>query len=327
MRETARVYRGPVRLGRVMSTLMLVAALAAGFTAATGAAAKTPRCFGAASLDRLHPCNNPRLRRIVTPTPDQALFTLDHTPCTLIDAPFTACWFGTPPDKANRTVVLVGDSHADHWRAALYPVALKLGWNVIAVTHGSCPFSTAVQKAPSWKRDTCVAWNDQVRKWFNNQPQISAIFTSDHPGPVERGPGESMMDAWVKGITGAWSSLPATVQHILVIRDVPFIHSNTLPCVQRAIKRHRSDAGRLCALRRRAVVHHDPDIVAAQQTPGRAQVIDLTDYFCGSRLCYPVVGGALVYKDFYDHLTPLFASTLGPFILRDVQAASASWAN
>ena len=308
--------------GRAIAWIVAIAALATALSATAGPA--RPRCFGAASFDRLHPCHNAKLRRMVTPTPDRALFMLDRTPCESIDAPFSACRFGVPPARATRTVVLLGDSHADHWRAALYPVALKLGWSVIVVTHGSCPFSTAVQDAPSWKRDTCVAWNDAVRRWFGDHPEISTVVTSDHPGPVVTQPGQSMMDAWVKGITEAWGSLPATVEHILVIRDVPVIHENTLTCVQHSIKRHL-DAGRRCALRRRAAVHHDPDVVAAAQTPGRAQAIDLTNYFCDSRLCHPVVGGALVYKDFFCHLTPVFAATLGPFLLRDVQRAAASW--
>ena len=45
--------------------------------------------------------------------------------------------------------------------------------------------------------------------------------------------------------------------------------------------------------------------------------IDLTAQFCDARLCYPVIGGALVHKD-TDHLTQVFSRTLGPFVLRAV---------
>jgi hypothetical protein len=45
------------------------------------------------------------------------------------------------------------------------------------------------------------------------------------------------------------------------------------------------------------------------------QVIDLTHFMCGRRRCFPVVGGALVHKD-PTHLTRVFATTLGPYLLR-----------
>ncbi|MEA2194433.1 MAG: hypothetical protein QOG42_867, partial [Solirubrobacteraceae bacterium] len=49
----------------------------------------------------------------------------------------------------------------------------------------------------------------------------------------------------------------------------------------------------------------------------RVHLIDLTKFMCGPRLCYPVVGGVLVHKD-KTHITPLFAGTLGPFLLQRV---------
>ena len=48
--------------------------------------------------------------------------------------------------------------------------------------------------------------------------------------------------------------------------------------------------------------------------------IDLTNFFCDARYCYPVVGGVLAYKD-QNHITPTFARTLAPYIERGVLAA------
>ena len=45
----------------------------------------------------------------------------------------------------------------------------------------------------------------------------------------------------------------------------------------------------------------------------------MTSFFCSQRMCFPVVGGALVYKDI-SHLTDVYASSLGPFLLRKVRA-------
>ena len=151
------------------------------------------------------------------------------------------------------------------------------------------------------------------------------MVVSDHPGPVIALPGQSRMEAWVAGITSAWDALPATIKHIIVIRDVPFIKEDTLACVERAIAK-REDAGLTCAVPRAEALHRDPDVVAAEQLHSpRVQIVDLTHFFCGSRWCYPVIGGALVYSDDYDHLTSVFATTLGPFLLDKVEAQLASW--
>lgn len=297
--------------------------LAAVPAAATGPT--SPRCYGAASRDRAHPCRNPALRRTATPTPSDALLMPDPTPCEPIEAPFRACRFGVDPERATRIVALVGDSHAEHWRPALDVVARRLRWSVYSITRGSCPLTLAVQDAPPAKRDGCIEFTRQVLAWLPEHPEISAIVTSQHIGPVVReSPRQSMMSAWVKGIGAAWKALPASIRRILVIRDVPFIELDTLPCVQRAIA-DGADAGRRCAMLRRRAVHRDPHVLATRRHPERAQLIDLTDFFCGRRRCPPVIGGVLVYKDYFDHLTPVFARTLGPYLIREVRRAMRSW--
>lgn len=81
----------------------------------------------------------------------------------------------------------------------------------------------------------------------------------------------------------------------------------------------------MCAVPRSQALKFDPEVAAAEQTHSpRVEVIDPTKYFCDSRLCYPVVGGALVYRD-EDHLTRVFAATVGPYLLHSVGAACAAW--
>jgi hypothetical protein len=261
---------------------------------------------------------------MVAPTPSEALL-VPNAPCRPIKAIISVCEFGVPAGESAASIGLLGDSHAEHWRAALEVVAPALRWSGLSVTHPSCPFTQAVSTAPEPKSAECVAWNRGAIQWFAEHPEVSTVFTSDHPGPVKTLPGQSEKRALVQGITAAWAALPATVEHIIVIRDDPFIEEETLPCVERAIAR-RLNAGLACAFSRRRALHWDPDVVAAQQLRSpRVQIVDLTHFFCGQRLCYPVIGGALVYKDSYDHLTRAFSTSLGPFLLRAVRALMTSW--
>jgi hypothetical protein len=59
-------------------------------------------------------------------------------------------------------------------------------------------------------------------------------------------------------------------------------------------------------------------VSAAHADAPRASVVDLTDFFCGPRDCPPVIGGVLVYKD-ASHMSNLFSTTLGPFLLSRVR--------
>jgi hypothetical protein len=65
-------------------------------------------------------------------------------------------------------------------------------------------------------------------------------------------------------------------------------------------------------------------LAAARLRSPRVQLIDITSLFCDRRWCPPVIGGALVYKDM-THLTSVYATTLGRFLLRKVDKLAAAW--
>jgi hypothetical protein len=315
--------RRAARLRR-MAVVALGVCLTGGLMTGVGMASSSPpACFGAAARATGHPCSNPRLKLAVIPTPSEAQI-MPNTPCAPIEASINVCAFGAPSATAVGTIALIGDSHAWHWRGAVEVVAQALHWQALTTTRSSCPLTFGQTILPEPKRSECTAWNQAVPQWFDQHPEISTVFTSDHPGPVVRAPGQSPLAAQVAGITGAWNALPATVKHIIVIRDIPYVHEDTLACIEAAIARRR-EAGVACAVPRKIALHQDPDIAAAEQlhSPG-VQVVDLTHLFCDSRLCYPVVGGALVYRD-ADHLTSVFATSVGPFLLHEVGALMASW--
>jgi hypothetical protein len=52
------------------------------------------------------------------------------------------------------------------------------------------------------------------------------------------------------------------------------------------------------------------------------RLLDFTHFFCGRRLCWPVIGGALVFKDGH-HITRVYSGTLGPYVERAVDAIGA----
>jgi len=81
----------------------LIAAVMAGLAPGhvSAAPARERPCFGAAARVASHPCSNPRLRLVVTPTPDEALLTpnLACEPYSLSDV-LDVCEYGVAAENA-----------------------------------------------------------------------------------------------------------------------------------------------------------------------------------------------------------------------------------
>jgi peptidoglycan/LPS O-acetylase OafA/YrhL len=283
--------------------------------------ASHPRCFGAAARPPGGaPCANPALASEVVPSPVEASRS-DNAPCAVVESlgRVRACAFGRPAAGATATVAVVGDSHASHWRAAFDAVARARGWHGLSVTHTGCPFSRATAALPEPARTACVQWNRDTLRWFARHPEIHRVFVAGHTGGAVVGDGGFGAQVW--GYRSAWAALPRTVTQVVVLRDTPKMRSATLDCVQRAMDAGRRAAS-ACAVPRAIALERDPAVVAAGRPAQRdVRTIDLTATLCDRRSCYPVVGGALTFKDI-DHLTTVFSATLGPYLQRAVQALS-----
>lgn len=279
-----------------------------------------PRCFGAASRDPKSRCVNPNLRRAVVPSPEDAVLT-PNAPCTITSKklPYT-CQFGVRSPSATRTIALIGDSHATHWRGALEVVAQSRGWSGYSLTRAGCALSLARPDLGKAHLRACTNWRKAVFAWFGRHPRVSTVFVSQATGLGVRAPrGRSAREYQIQGYIRAWRRLPRTVRQIVVLRDTPIVRENTAACVERAMRRGRR-ADLACALSRAKVLRRDPAAVAARRpNTARVRVIDMSRFMCSPKLCYPVVGGVLVHKD-TTHMTSVFASTLGPFLLDRVRA-------
>jgi peptidoglycan/LPS O-acetylase OafA/YrhL len=284
--------------------------------------AQHPRCFGAASRDPQRPCDNPALEALVVPTPVEAR-DLANAPCRVIerDQRLRVCAFGTPPERAAESVAVVGDSHASHWRPALDAVAQARRWRGLSITRTGCAFSRATPDSTEPARSHCTQWNRQVVAWFGRHPEVHTVLVAAHAGGRVAGArGDAAFALKQRGYTATWDALPPTVRRILVLRDTPRMGRTTQACVQEAM-----DAGRraesVCAVPRRFALVRDPAVAAAVGLGSpRVRTIDLTGQLCDRQACFPVIGGALAYKD-VDHFTPVFATTLGPFLRRAVDGA------
>ncbi len=232
-----------------------------------------------------------------------------------------ACTFGARPRKARRNIALVGDSHALQWRVALDIAARRQRWRGFSITAPGCPFSAAVESLPEGLREQCVDWYEQVQAWFRDHPEVKTVFVSQFaPLGVVVKPGQTQAAVKIAGFKRAWRRLPKTVEQVVVIRDNPLNSDESFECVKRAIAARADDAASACAMRRSSAVKWDMALSAAKALRSRRYgYVDLTHYFCDARICPPVIGGVLVYRDPFGHITNAYSGTLAPYLLRKVR--------
>jgi hypothetical protein len=288
-------------------------------------------CFGAAAVDPQRPCSNPNLAMTVYPPPAQARALQQNMGCDHREAAgnglLDICFFGASPRNATRTVALLGDSHAAHWRNALDVVLAAHRWRAISIQRAGCPLTLGHPDLPSADRVSgCMDFNKAVQQWMAAHPEIDVVFTSQHRGSVVPPKGQLPGAARRAGYIKAWQKLLAhNVRQIIVIRDTPRIATTTIPCVEQAIADHLQ-AGTECALKSSFALRSDPAVDAARQLGSpQVQVADLATFFCRKKLCPPVAGGALVLRD-VTHMTTTYSTTLGPYLLQRVNQLMKSWA-
>lgn len=270
-------------------------------------------CIGAEAMEGA--CSGVRHSRKVTPPPVRGLGDLWQTvyhPATacregLFDSDgLEACRLGVDPQEARRHVALIGDSHSAHWRPGLDLVAKDRGWSVTSLYGSGCDY-TSLDRDAGNDRQYCEKLRSSVPGWLTENPQIDTVVFSQ---VARHGRREK------EGYEVAWRRMPASVRNVIVIRDNPHAGGpEVLRCI-RSAQRREARPGKACASNRRNVLRHDAafDAASAKADPSRRFFpIDLSDRFCDAKLCYPVLGGLLVYG-WLQHQSPSFNRSLGPYL-------------
>jgi hypothetical protein len=311
----------------VLLSAVLACLLAALATVAWArpADAVRPKCFGAAAHDPRRPC--PNETRSVYPAEGSPAARPFTTSCRLLhEQPAPVCTFGAPAARATRHIALIGDSHALQWRPALEIVARSARWRGYSLTTAACAFSAATGSMPAVYREACDPWYRAARQWFRRHPEVSTVFVSQFTQtPIVPHPGQTLAAAKIAGFRRTWTTLPKTVKHVVVIHDTPITTESAIDCVRATVAAGTQQPGPVCATPRAVAMQWDAAVSAATSLRSpRYGSVDLTDFFCDARSCYPVIGGVRVYND-HDHITAAYARTLAPYLLRRLRTLVARW--
>jgi peptidoglycan/LPS O-acetylase OafA/YrhL len=279
--------------------------------------ADPPSCFGAAVVldegctstdfgDTILPA--PGFAGVDRPSDEQCFVQLN-------DSRPVSCEFGSDDPNAPR-VALIGDSHAYQLLSTFQRMADASGWHLTTYFKGACPWNTTPLSTPGAFGAACTQWRSGVEAALQDA-DLDAVFTAAiATTPYSSAGYDSAHAAAVAGYQGAWSEVLDRGIPVITVVDNPVWETDPNKCL-------RTHAMQQCeGARADLLVQDDPLRDAAAGVTG-VTLLDFTDVFCDESSCFPVVGGANLYRD-QDHLTVTFVDTLAPQYTAAIKDALAS---
>ncbi|WP_242661340.1 acyltransferase family protein [Mycobacterium mantenii] len=212
-------------------------------------------------------------------------------------------------DTASKTTVaLIGDSNAFSWSPAFQQVASQRHWRLEVLTKGACPMLDLPLKVFVQRDYTeCGQWSSQIiTRLQSEHPRLVVLGMLRHDsgtGAPPYGP------AWIDSLTRLVRQLRGTGADVLVLGPTPDLHSAVPDC----LSLHLDDATACSSARSTAVNTSGIAAESGAVKAGGGQYDDVTELFCTTDRCPPIVGNTLVYGDEF-HLTPQYARALAPAI-------------
>lgn len=210
-----------------------------------------------------------------------------------------ACAQNAFGENAERTVLVVGDSHTEQFMGALIPIAEARGWRLISLLKGGCSLGLEVGNCTDWSQ---YAVDYAIALAPDAVFSVATAAAADNPG-----------ETLTPGFDLAARALSSARIPVLAVRDNPRFSMDMYDCALRW-----GDIDPRCSVELSdALAEHNP-VDMLRDLP-RVHPIDLSEYICPEGTCPAVTGNVYVYLD-NNHLTGTFAETLSPFLDEQLQS-------
>jgi hypothetical protein len=234
--------------------------------------------------------------------------------------PASECLFGDP--HGQRTVVLIGDSHAQHWFPALNRLAKSKGWRLYEWSKDSCAVNDTDLYLDVYDRayPECRAWRSSVEQRLSTLGSVDHLIVArswKYSDYLMKGGQRIKNDAaisatWRAGAAQTFNRLTRISHDVLVLRDGPRAGSNIPTC----LSSHPRDP-QSCGFARSGHTHLDNLLTKAERSAAAqrsgVRFADPTDLICGKADRCPAVaaGGVVIYRD-DSHMTRTYSRSLAP---------------
>ncbi len=202
--------------------------------------------------------------------------------------------------EAERTVVLLGDSHAKQLAEPLKAVAERNDWRLITFVYPACRYSGDTDDATA----ECNAFNraaEQATLELDPDAVIAQGTRSQMPDQDER---EILVPNWAEGVAGFQEQgIP-----VISVRDNPRWERDMFECVDLY-----GEDSHLCSAPAEEALGGQQIVEEWEQTHPDVPLVDFTDLYCPDGVCRPKVGNIMVYRDL-DHVTGTFGRSMAPMV-------------
>lgn len=213
-----------------------------------------------------------------------------------LDPILEGCRQQVPAQGSTKRIVVLGDSHAQQYLAALAPIAASRGWELVTLLMPACRFG-----AESPERNAeCNAYN-RASSAYVLEHQPDAVFTVASL-THEEAPFETEVPGYLDGVR---PFAEAGIE-IVGIRDNPRFTMDVAECAQQ----NGPNAPQCSAPMNESLAEVSPLDGYVGQVDG-LHLMDVSDFICFDGVCPAVVGNVYVYKD-DNHLTRTYVESMMP---------------
>ncbi|MFK4761404.1 acyltransferase family protein [Microbacterium sp. ZW T5_45] len=331
-KRTSRAFIGA---GAMMLTVLLLGALLSGGAAirsdqASAETVSTGACHGPRALDAGSGCDPAAPVADPVVTERDAYFGLapecgDLGDGLMIDGRQTTrtCDFSEADDRPR--VWLVGDSHAEQWQAAIFPIAAEQGWDLTISSFPGCPpadvsftgFDSPWGPADYQRcRDWAGAVSDEIVK---EKPDLVITSMAARQQLVDDQSDRPHDAQFIDGLRRTWGTWTTAGVRVLPIADTPLNGDvRDLDCLVL-----NASEPQKCEVPRAAASPADPIALAVQDPMAGVWPMDFTASLCDASVCFAAVGGEPVFYD-ADHLSSAYSRLLSTQLEEVVDRALSS---
>ena len=216
-----------------------------------------------------------------------------------------------------RTIVVIGNSHAQQMLPAVEAAAERQNWRVISFLYAACAMGLREVDASQgiFYSQECRQWNEDVLDVIEelDPDAVVTIGTESMPAAQSSPANAGRSEHTLEGVELSIERLTQLGIPIVLIRDNPRFTFDSYQCVEQA-----DDPERECST----------TVAQALDSTNPAEVlegdgvanIDLTDLYCPDGICLPVIGNVNVYID-ADHLSLVYSRSMSPVVEEELVRA------
>jgi peptidoglycan/LPS O-acetylase OafA/YrhL len=213
------------------------------------------------------------------------------------------CAFGD--ERAPRTAILIGDSHAGQWFSMVEPMTTGGEWKLVVMTKSACPVVDVsfVYDAIGRTYSECDQWRagalERIREL---SPDLVIVGVADtYPFTAEE---------WRAGTRTAIGAISASSERVVLIRDTPSPGFDVPTCLARLAWRPRLVPPEPCEFQGAATSTnaHEAQLAVVSGLEN-VHLFDVNGSICRSGRCRIALDDIVVFRD-GSHVTDSFARSL-----------------